>query len=63
MACNVCGNGTHLWRAKITTKNAILSDDFIIDHDDTNLVNLAISVRIPKGLEELYEYFIWDSYK
>lgn len=27
-----------------------------MDHDDTNLVNLAISVGIPKGLEELKRF-------
>lgn len=31
----------------------LLSDDFIMEHDDTNLVNLAITVGIPNGLEQL----------
>ena len=34
----------------------LLSDDFIMEHDDTNLVNLAISVGIPNGLEELKRF-------
>lgn len=31
----------------------LLSDDFILEHDDNNLVNLAMAVGIPSGLEQL----------